>query len=138
MSKTTHLLFALIPFLLTLSCSSVKNKQAAEGAVARFHSQLNAEQYHDIYSQASPEFQKSAREAEISAFLAAVHHKLGNTRKTKEDGFYVNFSASGTTVTLSYETDFDGGPATEQFVWRIAGQPLLVHYQINSPALAIK
>jgi hypothetical protein len=40
-------------------CSASKAKKLAEGGVSTFHSQLNAAQYHDIYSHASDAFQKS-------------------------------------------------------------------------------
>src|SRR5215470_349104 len=107
----------LLMVLLMPGCSANKAKKAAEAGVIAFHSQLNATQYHDIYSQASEEFQKSGTEPELTEFFAAVHKKLGQVKDAKEQRFFVNFSTGGTAVTLTYQTDFDGGQATEQFVW---------------------
>ncbi len=124
--------------LLVLACSPSKAKTEAGSAVTKFHSQLDAEQYHDIYVQATPEFQKSGSEAEITEFLAAVHRKLGRVQRSDERGFNLNFNTSGSTVTLSYDSQFANGAATEQFVWRAGGQPALINYRIDSRVLVTK
>jgi hypothetical protein len=124
--------------LLMPACSPSKAKGAAESAVSVFHSELDAEQYHDIYAQSSPEFQKSATEAEIAEFLGAVHRKLGRVQHSDEAGFNLNFNTSGSTVTLSYNSQFANGPATEQFVWRVEDQPSLINYRIDSRVLVTK
>ncbi|MGA8618600.1 MAG: hypothetical protein WB660_08810 [Candidatus Sulfotelmatobacter sp.] len=123
---------------LMLACSPSKAKEEAESAVTKFHSRLDAEQYHDIYVQSSPEFQKSGSEAEITEFLAAVHRKLGRVRRSDERGFNLNFNTSGSTVTLSYNSQFANGTATEQFVWRAGDHPSLINYRIDSPVLVTK
>jgi hypothetical protein len=41
-------------------------------------------------------------------------------------------------VTLTYETDFDAGAASEQFVWKVSSEPLLVNYKIDSRLLITK
>lgn len=120
------------------SCSAAKSKQTAEQGVARFHAQLDAEQYHDIYSQASLEFQKSGSEADLTEFFSAVHRKLGYVQKAEENTFYVNFGTAGTTVTLTYSTIFASGPASEQFIFRVGEQPLLISYRIDSRLLITK
>ena len=119
-------------------CSAAKTKVAAEQGVAKFHSQLDEEQYHDIYAQVSAEFQKSAPETEMVEFFAAVHRKLGNVQKAEEQGFYVNFGMTGTTVTLTYKTTFVNGPASEQFIWRAGEPPVLVNYRVDSRLLITK
>jgi hypothetical protein len=101
---------------MMLGCSPNKAKKTAEAGVVTFHSQLNAAQYHDIYAQSSEAFQKSGTEADVTEFLSAVHRKLGQAKDSKEQTFFVNFGTAGTMVTLTYRTDFDSGPATEQFV----------------------
>jgi len=120
------------------ACSAGKAKQAAEQGVVQFHAQLDAERYHDIYAQASPEFQKSGTEAELTEFFGAVHRKLGKVQNAEEQTFFVNFNTAGTTVTLTYKTNFDNGPATEQFVWRNGDRQLLVGYRIDSRLLITK
>ena len=119
-------------------CSASKAKKLAEGGVSTFHSQLNAAQYHDIYSHASDAFQKSGSEPEITEFFSAVHRKLGNAKNANEQSFVVNFGTAGTMVTLHYQTDFDAASANEEFVWRVGDEPLLVNYRIESRALITK
>lgn len=129
---------SVLAIALMPGCSATKAKKGAEASVATFHSQLNSEQYHDIYSHASEAFQKSATEAEITEFLSAVHRKLGHAKDTNEKTFFVNFGTAGTMVTLTYETQFDDGAASEQFVWRVGSEPVLVNYRIDSRALITK
>jgi hypothetical protein len=119
-------------------CSANKAKKAAEAGVVTFHTQLNAAQFHDIYSQASEEFQKSGTESDTTEFLSAVHRKLGQVKDAKEQTFFVNFGTSGTTVTLTYQTVFDAGNATEQFVWKGGDKPVLYNYRVDSRALIAK
>lgn len=137
--KVAGVVLAITACLAGLTaCSAGKAKQAAEQRVAKFHAQLDAEHYHDIYAQASPEFQKSGSEAELNEFFGAVHRKLGNVQNAEEQTFFVNFNTSGTTVTLTYKTSFANGRASEQFVWRNGDQPLLVSYRIDSRLLITK
>lgn len=137
--KTVGIAVLITTWLAFLTgCTAGKAKQAAEQGVTRFHAQLDAEQYHDIYSQASPEFQKSGREAELTEFLSAVHRKLGNVQKAEEQTFFVNFGTAGTTVTLTYNTGFASGPASEQFVWRVGEPPVLISYRVDSRLLITK
>jgi hypothetical protein len=124
--------------LLLGGCSSGKRKQMAEAGVAKFHSQLDAERYHDIYVQSDPEFQKSGSEAEITEFLSAVHRKLGKMLSAEEQSFFVNFSTSGTIISLTYKSVFANGSAAEQFVWRASDRASLVSYRIDSRTLITK
>lgn len=129
----------LLILLFMPGCSANNAKKAAEAGVITFHSQLNAAQYHDIYSRASEEFQKSGTEPELTDFFATVHKKLGQVKDAREQRFFVNFSTGGTAVTLTYQTHFDGGQATEQFVWKVSdNKPILFNYRIDSRALITK
>ncbi len=124
--------------LILPACSPVKAKQLAEAGVTKFHAQLEAEQYQEIFSQASSEFQKSGTEAELMEFFSAVHRKLGGVQNSQEQGFFINYGTAGTMVTLTYKTDFANGQASEQFVWRVGEQPSLVSYRVDSRALITK
>jgi hypothetical protein len=125
--------------LSTLCCSMTKDKEAAARAVEKFHGQLNQEQYHDIYAQASEEFRKATSEEELTTFLSAVHRKLGALKSADQTGWHVNYTTFGTIVTLGYDSTFDEGKAAEQFIWRVSGdQAILIRYDINSPAFIMK
>ena len=124
--------------MLFSACNANKAKQAAEQGVAKFHEQLDGEAYHEIFSESDPEFQKAASESDTTEFLKAVHRKLGNVKSAREQAFFVNFNTSGTRVTLTYQTDFVDGPATEQFIWFIGDRAKLVSYRIDSRTLITK
>jgi len=56
-----------------------------------------------------------------------------------QQGFFVNFTTSGTMVRLNYTTKSEQGDAQEEFLWKMKGnQAVLVGYHINSNALVTK
>jgi hypothetical protein len=117
------------------ACSPTRAKRVAEDGVAKFHAQLDGEQYHEIFSHASAEFQKSGTEAELTEFFSAVHRKLGTVSNSQQQTFFINYGTAGTMVTLTYKTEFAHGQAGEQFVWRVGEEPSLVSYRVDSRAL---
>jgi hypothetical protein len=124
--------------IFSAGCNASKTKAAAENAAARFHTQLDAEAYQQILAEATPEFRNSDSQANLQQFFAAIHRKLGKLQRCDETGFYLNFNTSGSTVTLTYESNFASGPATEQFIWRTGDPPRLFNYRIDSRALIVK
>ena len=121
------------------ACGITKHKQNAEKGVAKFHQLLNAEQYHEIYVQSDKLFQQSATEADIVAFLGAVHSKLGTVKNATVQGWHVNATPTGTFVTLGYNVEFSEGKGMEEFVFKMNGnEPLLFNYNVNSPLLITK
>jgi hypothetical protein len=131
-----------ILFALTVlsSCASGKNVQNATKGVEQFHSQMNTEQYQTIYAAADEGFHKVTNEADFVALLQAVHKKLGNVQTSQQTNFQVGVSTGqGTVVTLVYETTFDQGSGTEQFLWHMRdNQSVLLGYHITSNALVLK
>ena len=125
----------LVAITVLPACSPAKARRAAEDGVAKFHAQLNAEQYHDIYQNASEEFRSADREEKMTGFFAALHRKLGPIHSCDEQQFFINYSTSGTVITLTYRTQFENGNGVERFVWRVSDQPVLISYQIDSPTL---
>jgi len=128
---------ALAAALTLVSCSSVQNKQLAEQGVAKFHQQLDSEEYHSIYTESDERFRRASREADLNAFLAAVHRKLGKVQSADLKSFQVGwFAGQGQTVTLFYQTQFLDGNADERFIWHVKDKhALLVGYNINSKEL---
>jgi hypothetical protein len=122
------------------SCGSSESLKNSTKSVELFHSQLNSEQYQNIYAAADEGLQKTTTEGDFVAFLQAVHKKLGNVQTSQRSNFQVGVSTGqGTTVTLVYQTSFEQGSGTEQFLWHMRGnQPVLLGYHINSNALILK
>jgi uncharacterized protein YcfL len=71
----------IVTLFMLIGCASLtKGKGAAESAVNRFHQQLNAEQYDEIYAQSHEKFRSAVKEADSKALFEAVRRKLGNVK----------------------------------------------------------
>ena len=136
----TRLFIALIAACIALcACSMSADTAAAEQAVRKFHEQLDAGRFDEIYAASADELKKATTQQDFVALLGAVHRKLGNVKAADNTGWNVNYHTAGTFVTLGYKTTFDGGDAQEQFVFRLQDKAaLLVGYHINSTALIVK
>ena len=121
------------------SCSLTKGKEIGEHAVVQFHNQFNAGQYHEIYAQSDEGFRKAASEADTLALFDAVRRKLGTVKNSKQTGWHVNATPTGTLVSLAYDVEFSEGKGAEQFVFHLSGdKALLFNYNVNSPLLITK
>ena len=120
-------------------CSFAEDSSRGERAVARFHQLFGASQYADIYADTTEGFREAATEAEFVEFMSAVRRKLGNVRACERTGLEVNWDGDATSIWLSYETAYELGIATEQFVWVLDGEKTrLEAYQINSKDLILR
>src|SRR5262249_24134709 len=139
MRKTIYAPVLAMLVVVGMSCSLQKGKATGESAVAKFHSQFNAEQYHEIYGQTGEGFRKATSEPQMTEYLKAVHRKLGEVKDTKQIGWHVNATTDGTQVFLAYKTSFSEGDATEQFVFLVSGDnSALFRYNIESPLFITK
>ena len=130
----------IVTLLMFIGCASLtKGKGAAESAVNRFHQQLNAEQYGEIYAQADDKFRGAVKEADSTALFEAIHRKLGNVKNATLSNWRVNATTGGTFVSLAYDTEFTEGRGVEQFDFLVSGERAsLINYNINSPLLITK
>ena len=129
----------LIVTACALSCSFKKSKSTGESAVARFHTQFNAEQYHEMYGQTHEGFRKATTEQQMIEYLKAVHRKLGEVKDAEQTRWFVNATTAGTKVSLAYKTSFAEGEAAEQFVFLVEGDnSALYSYNVSSPILVTK
>lgn len=120
-------------------CSFAEDTDRGERAVARFHLLFGASQYAEIYADTTESFREAATEAEFVEFMSAVRRKLGNVRACERTGLEVNWDGDATTIWLSYETAYEVGIATEQFVWVLDGEKTrLDGYQIDSKVLILR
>lgn len=137
MRNTVGLIVTLFMFV---ACASLtKGKAAAESAANRFHQQINAEKYGEIYTQADDKFRSVVKEAESKALFEAIHRKLGNVKNATLSNWRVNATTGGTFVSLAYDTEFTEGRGMEQFDFLVSGERAsLINYNINSPLLITK
>lgn len=119
--------------LAAFGCSTSQTK-VLPNAVVRFHSQLDAEQYAQIYHATDSEFQRKVTESEFTRFLRDVHQKLGNTKQLTQVSYSIDTQLGvGTFVVLPYETQFAYERVTEKFTWRIVGdKATLLRFDIES------
>ena len=99
---------------------------------------MTAQQYSQIYSEASDDLKKTAAEQDMVGLLTAIDRKLGAVKGANKNGWNANYSTSGTSVTLKFNTQFERGTGEETFVYRIAGgKARLAGYNITSNALVM-
>jgi hypothetical protein len=125
--------------LFVVACGAQKDLAAADTAVARFHQQLDSQDYVTLYGQADQKFRDATKQDDFVALMTAVHKKLGRVGNVARKGFFVNYNTSGSQIRVNYATKFGEGDAEEQFVWSKNGDNLaLLGYHINSNALIVK
>jgi major membrane immunogen (membrane-anchored lipoprotein) len=131
--------FLFVSALLLGGCGSSDNLRIAKEATTHVHTQMDSEQFTQIYSEADDALRAATKQQDFLDFISAVHRKLGKVQNATQTSFFVNFSTSGTRVRLNYQTKFDAGEAQEEFIWKIkGGQAALVGYHISSNALITK
>lgn len=138
-TRTLYTIVLIIVIAFAMSCSLQRDKVTGETGVAKFHSQFNAGQYHEIYIQTDDGFRKATSEQQLTEYMEAVHRKLGEVKDAKQVGWRVNFTTAGSQVLLAYRTTFAEGDATEEFVFIVNGNDSrLFKYNIQSPTLITK
>jgi hypothetical protein len=133
----------LAALMMATACAGFAAKGTAETSIAKFHEQLDAEKYDEIWMEADDAFKKVTSQADFSALLAAMHRKLGRVVSTTQTDFFSQELAgtanTGSFISFTYQTVFAEGSGTEKFNWRVDGQRVrLVGYNISSNALILK
>lgn len=86
MAVSRHLLFTVVGFLLFTACASYEDQKKIETVVQqsvdRFHEQLNAEHYHEIYSSADASLQQRVDENVFTSQLKSAREQLGRISGT--------------------------------------------------------
>ncbi|MGB7209987.1 MAG: hypothetical protein WBD27_15110 [Pyrinomonadaceae bacterium] len=117
----------------------MKDSKAAEPAVEKFHSQFNSKEFAAIYTESGEMMKGATDKTKFVEFLEAVHRKLGTHQKSNAAGWHVNSGPLSSHVTLTYNSEFSDGKATEEFLISVSGDKVkLEGYHINSPDLILK
>jgi hypothetical protein len=136
MTNIRQLCGLLIAAFLVTGCSSGQDLSLAQAEIERFRQLMAAQQFGQIYSEASDELKKTAGEQDMVRLLTAIDRKLGPVKNAEKNGWNVNYATSGTSATLKFNTQFERGTGAETFVYRIAGgKAQLAGYNITSNAL---
>lgn len=139
MSPLLRTSLALLAVLALASCRIGKSTEAALLAAEAFHEQYNHSEFAGIYRTASPAFQKARTEAEFLKAMRKNQAKLGTFQSASRTGTSINAHSSkkfttsggwesdvGTTITLTYHSQFQHGPAVETITFLISGQKALL------------
>jgi hypothetical protein len=126
----------LLTGLQLAACSASQDINVAQEAIAHFHEMMSAGQFEQIYAQSNDSFKKATTTEGLTRFLSTVNRKLGAVKTSESNGWNINFTPSGTSITLRYKTEFEHGTAAETFSYRFPdGRVSLVGYNINSNEL---
>jgi hypothetical protein len=124
--------------LMVTGCSLGANLPASEAAIGRFHTEFNAAQFDGIYDAATDAFKAAAPKPMFEKFMNAVERKLGKFKTGKNEGWKEYTGTGGHTVSVTFQAEFEKGPATESFVYSVAdGKVALQAYNVNSPLLVL-
>lgn len=111
----------------------------SDASVAAFHQKLDQAQFHEMYANAAPEFQRASSEKDITDLFNALHTKLGNVVSANRTSIYMSATTHGNFVRTTYETKFAHGTGTETFTWLLANDQMsLVGYHIESRDLVVR
>jgi hypothetical protein len=106
--------------MLTACVGSADARAQAESAIDQFHQRFNNQEFGVIYENADPAFKKTTSEPQLTDFLRPYRSQLGAFKGVPQPGrWLVNWSTSGTSVTMTEDSVFSQGTARETFVWRI-------------------
>src|SRR6059058_3927530 len=106
-------------FCLLGACSFSADTTAAEQGVTAFHRAMDGGQYAAIYDASAADLKSSISRDDFAKLLNGLHAKLGPFQSGKTTGWNDNANTGGHYVTLNREAQFERGPGTEEFVFRI-------------------
>jgi hypothetical protein len=108
----------------------------AQSAVHAFRAQAAAGRAAEIHAGAAPEMRNAMPLAELREVLGDVQGRLGAFRWARYPRIREARGAQGLLVRLDYDSAYQRGPATETFLFRIAGgKAQLFDYDIRSALL---
>jgi hypothetical protein len=126
---------ALLYFAWQCGSAFYFGSERADGAVRRFHDELNAGQFDQICLGAGAAFLKGRRRDQFIETLEAVHRKLGDVIGEERGRVNLNVNTEGIFVTVEFLTQFANDRAHETFTWRKSGNTLeLYGYNVQSRA----
>ena len=139
MRRLSSVVFVIAISVFAMGCGARKDLANSDLAVAKFHAQLDAGNFDQIYAESGQGMKNATTKEKLVGLLDAVHRKLGYVKSSNRKGFYINWGTIGKTVRVNYSTQFDSDTAAEEFVFLVSGDDLqLVGYHINSDVLVTK
>ncbi|MCL6741946.1 DUF4019 domain-containing protein [Sphingomonas sp. RB56-2] len=129
-------LLSIVGALALTACSAGADTKTAEVGVANFHRDVDAGKIAQIYDTSAPEMKSSITRDEFVKLLTVMRTKLGPYKSGKTTAWNINVGTGGHLVTLNREVQFERGPGTEEFVFRVeGGKAVLVGWHVYSNVL---
>lgn len=101
----------------------------ADQAVTQFHQRLDQDKVADIKADADPAEKIASDRA--SAMLNAQRVRLGKVVSAKRTALKDDYGAKGRMISMTYETVYTDGKATEEFVYHVTGgKAVLASYSV--------
>jgi len=121
---------------LLAACTQSVDRQPAEAAVQRFHAELDAGRYDDIYGATAGALKSATPQSRFVGLMSGIHAKLGTVQSSRQKHWTLQRRETDALLTLDYATAYAGGQADEKFVYWMKGDRVeLVEYRIHSVAL---
>lgn len=131
-----RLVVLLAGLALLGACSPAADTKAAEDGVTAFHQTMDGGRYAVIYDASAADMKSAISRDDFVKLLTGLHAKLGSFRSGKTTNWNDNAGTGGHYVTLTRQAQFERGPGTEEFVFRIEnGRAVLAGYHVNSNVL---
>ena len=129
-------LLSILAAVSLSGCSAAADTKAAEAGVTEFHRAMDAGQYAAIYDASAAEMKSSVSRDDFVKLLTALHDRMGRYKSGKTTSWNVNVGTDGHLVTLNREAQFERGPGTEEFVFRVQGdRAILAGWHVKSNLL---
>lgn len=118
--------------LLLASCSIGTDFPAATQRVDIFRRLFEAGKCAEIYRSAARDLTSAITEPGWVSLCQGVHANMGKMKSAKQVGWNDNFNNGDHFVVLDYATEFEKGPAHENFVLRMVdGKASLAGYHMT-------
>lgn len=125
---------ALLGTLRLGACGLSADKETASRAVDAFHQRFNESRFKEVYLAATPDLKASVTEAEFLQGMHVIRGKVGAFKSSTLEEWKINFSVDGKAGELTFQSNFEQGPAAETFSFFISGDvATLDSYNINLP-----
>jgi hypothetical protein len=115
--------------VLVSACGFRGQDGEAEERVAAFHQFYNEENFDRLYAMAGPEFRRTTTSETFNGLMRTLRDQLGDVERSEMKDWRIDYFPERR-ITLTYDTEFSRGSATELFRFDY-DQPRLIQYSAS-------
>jgi hypothetical protein len=131
-------LAAAFAALALAACNPGAQIEDARGQIDDFHAFYDAGNAKRFYKETGAAFRKVVTEEQLQGLMTFSLQRLGKVESTKQTGFNTGFNNGTTTTTITMQTRFERGEATETYVFTGSGKDMeLLNWNVTSPLLQL-